>query len=140
MNKTMIAPYLNFNGNAREAMTFYKECFGGELNIMDFDEASGMPAGTKGVMHANLVSEGITIMASDIPPGTPAIIFGTSVSLSVNCISREQVQKFFGAISNGGHVMMPLEDTFWGAYFGMATDKFGIHWMFNYDDPAKVQK
>ncbi|HEY1040114.1 MAG TPA: VOC family protein [Bacteroidia bacterium] len=134
MNTTAIAPYLNFNGNAREAMTFYKECLGGELTIMDFDN------GTPGVMHANLYSGDIVIFASDCPPGTPAITFGTSVSLSINCMSREQVDKFFNALSKGGNIIMPLEDTFWGAYFGMLTDKFGIHWMFNYDDPAKAQK
>ncbi len=140
MNTTAIAPYLNFNGNCREAMNFYKECLGGELVIMDFDQASGMPAGTAGVMHANLVSDGIVIMASDCPPNATAITFGTSVSLSINCASREQVDKFFNALGKGGTAIMPLEDTFWGAYFGMLTDKFGIHWMFNYDDPAKAQK
>lgn len=140
MNTTAIAPYLNFNGNCREAMNFYKDCLGGHLEIMGFDNGPmEVPEGAKdGVMHAILQNEGIMIMASDTMPGNP-ITFGTSVSLSVNCASREQVEKFFNGLSAGGKVVMPLEDTFWGAYFGMITDKFGINWMFNYDDPSQTK-
>lgn len=129
-----VYPYLYFNGNCRAAMTFYNECLGGELNVMGF-EGSGMEApNPDAVMHATLVREGLIIMASDGEPATP-ITFGTSVHLSINCESREQVDEFYNKLIVGGNTTMPLQDTFWGAYFGMLTDKFGIHWMFNYDAP-----
>lgn len=141
MNTTAVAPYLNFNGNCREAMNFYKACIGGSLEIMGFEGAPmEVPAESKdAVMHAILKSGAILIMASDTMPGH-TITFGDSVSLSINCESKAQTDAFFNALVAGGKVNMPLEETFWGAYFGMITDKFGIHWMFNYDDPAKTQK
>lgn len=133
-NQLAVYPYLNFNGNCREAMTFYNESLGGELHIMDFEGSSMDNQGFKGVMHATLQRDGLTLLASDSHPEHP-IEFGTSVHVSVNCTSREQVDDFFGKLSQGGKINMPLQDTFWGAYFGMFTDKFGIHWMFNYDTP-----
>lgn len=135
-NQTALNPYLTFAGNAREAMTFYKECLGGELEIMPFEGAPmELPAGSENlVMHATLVRPGIVLMASDTMPGQ-SYISGTNVSLSINCESRSQADAFFGKLGTGGTITMPMENTFWGAYFGMITDKFGIHWMFNYDEP-----
>jgi PhnB protein len=85
------------------------------------------------VMHSILTLENITIMASDTMPGQ-TITFGNSVSLSINCTSREQADRFFNNLKANGSILMPLQDTFWGAYFGMITDQFGINWLFNYDE------
>lgn len=137
MNTTAVYPYLAFNGNCREAMTFYKDCLSGELNMMDF-AGSGMesPENKDMVMHATLMRDGILIMASDGDAQHP-VTFGNSVSLSINCDSKAQADEFFNKLAVGGQITMPLQDTFWGAYFGMLTDKFGIHWMFNYDAPKE---
>ena len=133
--QTSVIPYLNFNGNCREAMTFYKEALNANLEIMDMgDSPMEVPETSKDhVMHSILTLENITIMASDTMPGQP-ITFGNSVSLSINCTSREQADRFFNNLKLNGNILMPLQDTFWGAYFGMITDRFGINWLFNYDE------
>lgn len=82
-------------------------------------------------------------MGSDVIGGNCAggkFVKGNNIQLSVNAGSREEAEKLFNGLSAGGEVTMPLQDTFWGAYFGMWTDKFGISWMVNYDDPAKQQQ
>ena len=137
-NQTAVYPYLAFNGNCREAMTFYKDCIGGELEIMDFASApmDTPPEAKNNVMHSRLTKGELTIMASDSMPGQ-TVTNGSSVALSVNCASKEEVDTFFNNLSKDGNVTMPAGDTFWGAYFGMLTDKFGIHWMFNYDRPQQ---
>lgn len=90
------------------------------------------------VMHVSLpLSEECVLMGSDTMQ-QPAVQ-GTNVAMSLNVQSRQEADEVFGKLSAGGQVTMPLQDTFWGAYFGMWTDKFGIHRMLNYEDPAKVQ-
>jgi PhnB protein len=84
------------------------------------------------VLHARLSKGTQVIMASDCPPGTP-LTEGNNVSISVNCDSREEVDKFFTSLSEKGKVVLPTQDMFWGAYFGMLTDQFGINWMFNFE-------
>lgn len=89
-------------------------------------------------MHVSLpISRETMLMGSDVG-GEWSSNFKerNNFSLSLNANSREEAEKLFNALSEGGMVKMPLEDTFWGAYFGMWTDKFGINWMVNYDDPA----
>lgn len=136
MNSLRVGPYLTFEGNCREAMTFYHSCLGGKLDIMPFEGAPmELPPGSeKLVMHANIMEGDFVLMASDTMPGQP-VVKGNNVSLSLNCTSKEQMDKLFKSLSAGGQVTMPCEDTFWGAYFGMFTDKFGMHWMLNYDTP-----
>lgn len=135
-----LTPYLTFNGNARTAMEFYKECLGGDMFMQTFGESpmgADMPEGDKDlVMHASLTNGALVIMASDCRPGEPAAI-GNNVSLSVTGTSKDQLTDVFNKISADGHVTMPLQDTFWGAYFGMCADKFGINWMFNFDYDQK---
>ncbi len=130
-----IIAYLNFPGTCREAMTFYQQCLGGELNIMDFEQmpnADQLPEAARGnVMHANLVNGPLTLMASD--NFMDAVTNGDSVSLSLDCDSVAEADQFFTALSEGGMVKMPLADQFWGAKFGMLVDKFGINWMVNHD-------
>ena len=128
-----LTPYLAFNGNCREAMEFYKTVFGGELNVQTFGEApvNAAEKDKARVMHAQLSSGNFMLMASDGMPDRP-VTFGDSVSLSVHTQSKDETDTLFKKLSEGGTVTMPLENTFWGAYFGMLIDKFGIHWLFNF--------
>lgn len=139
MSAFQIIPYLAFDGTCRDAITFYQQCLGGELMIQSFaDSPAGEqmpPEARQGVMHATLKSEEFTLMASD--SGMQKITKGNMVSLSVNCTSPEQIQRLFSQLSAGGTITMPLEDTFWGATFGMFTDRFGIDWLLNYDKPEQ---
>ncbi|MCX6259107.1 MAG: VOC family protein [Bacteroidia bacterium] len=123
-------PYLSFNGNCREAMTFYKECTGGELILNPYDDSPmAVPDEEKDkIMHSSLVIDGLTLMAADSLQGQP-VTNGNNISLSISCISKEQANEIYNKLSEGGLAIMPMETTFWGAYFGMLTDKFGINWM-----------
>jgi PhnB protein len=138
-----LTPYLSFNGNCREAMAFYKECLGGDLNITavgDTPAAEHMPAdaGQK-IMHAALTrgeSQDVVLMASDwIGGGTFAQ--GNSISLSLHCTSDEEIKTLFAGLSAGGNVTQPLADQFWGATYGSLVDKFGVAWMLNYPKPPR---
>lgn len=136
---TQINTYLTFDGNAREAMTFYKNCLGADLDVRTFEggECPGIPEEAKSrVMHARLTIGDAILMASDTMPGMP-FQPGNNFSISLNCDSLEEVERLFNAFGENGQVTMPLQDTFWGARFGMLKDQFGIHWMFNYQLPAQ---
>jgi PhnB protein len=142
MSQSQLVPYLTFGGNCREAMTFYQQCLGGELQLHPFAEApmvEQMPAELRqGIMHASLTTDSLVLMASDsnqLQPITP----GDAITLSLNCNSREEIQERFSRLSAGGRVTMPLEDTFWNATFGMFTDKFGLPWMLNFDHAPAEQ-
>lgn len=140
--------YLTFNGNCEAAFNFYKSVFGGEFPYigrfgeMPSEDGKQIPEEEKNkIMHVSLpISEETMLMGSDTG-GEWSSNFkeGNNFSLSLNANSRDEAEKLFNALSEGGQVTMPLADTFWGAYFGMWTDKFGINWMVNYDDPAKMQ-
>jgi PhnB protein len=131
-----IATYLNFNGNCRDAMKFYERCLGGELHMMPFSEVPGNypPEAKDRIMHARLTNGPAVLMASDTMPGMP-FQQGTNFAIAVQCQRQEEIEKLFNAISEKGKVTMPLQDTFWGARFGMLTDQFGINWMFNFEKP-----
>lgn len=140
--------YLTFNGNCKEAFDFYKSVFGGEFpyagTFGEMPPQEGMPVSEEDkdkIMHISLpISQETMLMGSDAGGGwADKLTEGNNFSLSLNTNSKEEADKLFNALSAGGTVTMPLEDTFWGAYFGMWTDKFGINWMVNYDDPAKQQ-
>jgi PhnB protein len=133
-----LTPYLFFAGNAREAMEFYKECFGGKLEVMTYADApeDACPGGTKPtdetrdkVMHACLTTGDLILMASDNPVGAPVV--GDNISISIQPKDIPETERLFNALSEGGEVTMPLADTFWGAHFGMLKDKYGFHWMLN---------
>ncbi|MBO2009480.1 VOC family protein [Hymenobacter negativus] len=130
-----LVPYLNFPGNAREAMTFYQECLGGELSIMPFTgtpAAEQVPDAAKdSVMHAILQTGDLLLMASDDP--FQPVQDGTGTHLSLNCQSEEEIEQLFARLGEGGNVTMPLAYQFWGAKFGMLTDRYGKSWMFNFD-------
>lgn len=131
----MLHPYLAFDGNCREAMTFYHGIFGGDIYFMTFGEApmEGMAEENKDrIMHASLTSGNLVLMASDSMPGmSPEIVNGTAVSLSIASKDLAESKEIFQNLSDGGTVTMPFEPAFWGATFGMLTDKFGMHWMVN---------
>jgi len=138
-----INPYLNFNGNTEDAFNFYKSVFGGNfITLMRFKD---MPEGTPGqpaqgdkIMHVALPISGDNIlMGSDTPDSFPPVNTGTNFSISINADSEKEAEKIFSGLSAGGKVKMPLAKTFWGAYFGMLDDKFGIQWMVNYDYTTK---
>jgi PhnB protein len=129
-------PYLTFEGNCREAMTFYRDCFGGELKIMTVGEspaAAGMPKESHGdVMHARLESGPIVLMASDRLSPEKAVM-GNCDALLVDCASGEEIESLFGKLSRGGVVNSALKKEFWGATYGDITDRFSFRWMLNYE-------
>jgi PhnB protein len=135
-----INPYLVFNGNCEAAFDFYKSVFGGEFNMISkFKEMPPMDGiemtaelGEK-VMHVAYNIGSSILMGSDANPMQGNVSFGQNISLSINTESKEDADKFFNGLSADGQVTMPINDTFWGAYFGMFTDKFGIIWMVNFD-------
>ncbi len=133
---TQINSYLTFNGNCRQAMTFYKNCLGGELCFETVGEsplACKMPAQMKDcILHATLTNGALIIMASDMV-GEKGLIKGTAVSLMLNCSSEDEIIKFYEKLANGGVPAQPLEITFWGAVFGDLTDKFGNQWLLHFD-------
>ncbi|MDX2049245.1 MAG: VOC family protein [Chitinophagaceae bacterium] len=135
--------YLTFNGNCEEAFNFYKSVFGGEFPYIGrFSEMPPQPGQppmpaemAKGIMHVSLpISKETMIMGSDTG-GEWAADYkqGNNFSISINAGSKEEADKLFDGLSAGGAVTMPMNNTFWGAYFGMFTDKFGINWMVNFD-------
>ena len=133
-----LTTYLTFDGNCRDAMEFYKKCLDAQLYLMPFSEAPGeVPERAKNrIIHAKLTKGAAVLMASDTMPGMP-FQQGNNFSVSVSCESLQEIERLFTAIGVNGKVTMQLQDTFWGARFGMLTDQFGIHWMFNFEHPEK---
>jgi PhnB protein len=133
---THINSYLTFNGNCREAMTFYQNCLSGELYFQTIGESplsEQMPQRMKDcILHSTLTTEGFLLMGSDMTP-EKGLIKGNAVSLMLNCSSEIEINTLFKALSDGGMVKHPLETTFWGALFGDLTDKFGNNWLLNFD-------
>ena len=133
-----VITYLNFDGDCREAMSFYANCLGAELQLMPFSQAPGeCPSGTKDrIMHARLTKGTVILMASDTQPGMP-FQQGNNFSVSIQCESLQEIESLFAAISEKGKITVPLQDMFWGARFGMLVDQFGIQWMFNFEHPKQ---
>ncbi len=133
-----INTYLNFNGNTEEVFNFYKAAFGGDFAVvMRFGDTPGceeMPATDKNkIMHIALPIGGNMLMGTDVPETMEQVKNGTSMSISVNTDSEQQTRDLFAKLSEGGKIQMPLDNMFWGALYGMFTDKFGIQWMLNYE-------
>lgn len=139
---TTINPYLIFNGNCEAAFLFYQSVFGGEFPYigkfkdMPMEDGSEInPADADRVMHVSLpISGGSILMGSDSTSQSGDVVIGSNVSMSINTGSKAEADKLFNGLSAGGTVIMAMEKTFWGAYFGMFVDKFGIHWMVNFDE------
>jgi PhnB protein len=140
MNKVNV--YLNFNGNCEEAFNFYKSVFGGEFpyigRFKDMPPQEGMPPipveMEDRIMHVSLpISEETCIMGSDTGgEWAPNFIQGNNFSISVNTDSKEEADRLFNGLSENGKIIMPLNNTFWGDYFGMFSDQFGINWMISF--------
>ena len=131
---------MNFNGSTEVAFNFYKSVFGGEfaalIRFKDTPEAGKITENEKDkIMHITLpIGVGNTLMASDVLESMGhTLTSGNNFYLSISADSEADADKIFKGLSAGGKVTMPLEKTFWGSYFGMLTDKFGIRWMVSYD-------
>ena len=132
-------PYITFNGTAEEALNFYKEALGGEIKELGRFGDSPMEVSEdqkQKIMHARLVFGDNLIMVSDGMQGQPTMQKG-NIQLSIDMDDEQKMEEVFSKLSEGGTVTMPLQDTFWGAKFGMLEDKFGIGWMFNHDKEKK---
>ena len=138
-----VVTFLNFDGNCREAMEFYKKCFDAELFLLPYSEAPGdlpwVTEETKGkIMHSTLTKGSLTIlMGADTISGRP-FQQGNSFSVTIHCESVGEIDALFAALGEGGNVTMPLQETFWADRFGMLTDRFGIRWMLNLGKPAQA--
>ena len=137
---TKVNAYITFNGNCEEAFIFYKSVFGGEFqyvgrykDIPPNDKQNFSPESDQKIMHISLLISKETILMgcdnADIS-GEKTII-GNNISLSIDIADREEADRIFAKLSEGAQIKMPLSETFWGAYFGALTDRFGINWLIN---------
>jgi PhnB protein len=139
-----INPHINFNGNAEEAFTFYKSVFGGEFTkILRFKDLSGpeFPVAeneANKIMHIALSIGKNILMGNDVPEIMGRVNENENRSkISVRTESKEEAEKLFNGLSEGGEIEMPVADSPWGTYFGMFRDKFGIEWMVEFDPNYK---
>ncbi|WP_264536291.1 VOC family protein [Flavobacterium sp. N1736] len=140
---TSVNPYLIFNGNCEEAFLFYKSVFGGEFPYigkfkdMPKDESGSCPEvsdkDANKIMHVSLPIGNTILMGSDSNEQSGDVKFGGNFSVSINVENKEEADRIFNGLSAGGNVFMPMDNTFWGAYFGMFKDKFDVSWMVNFD-------
>jgi PhnB protein len=138
---TTVNPYLSFNGNCEEAFNFYKEVFSSDFQYVGrYKDAppadrQNFAAGDEKIMHISLpISKETILMGCDSPETFgQAVSFGNNISLSISTDSKVSADKIFNRLCIGGQVKMPMNETFWGAYFGVVTDKFGIHWTVSAD-------
>ncbi len=139
---TTINPYLNFGDKTEKAFNFYKSVFGGEFCILqrykdmpsDMPDAKNLSEGQKErILHVSLpIGNGNVLMGSDSPESMP-VTFGNNFHISINTESKEEAKRIYDKLSAGGKIQMPIADTFWGSYFGMFVDKFGIGWMVSFE-------
>lgn len=135
----LLNPYLSFSDNAREAMEYYHSVFGGDLQIQTFAEFNRDqdPADRDKVMHAMLTTDrGLVLMASDTPAAMEYRPGNTTVSLSGD--DADELHREWDRLTDGGTIMMPLEQAPWGDTFGGCTDRFGITWFVDITEPATV--
>lgn len=133
----MLNPYLTFNGNTRAVFDFYREVFGGDFE--SYETFGNAPAEMNidaahhdKIMHVSLPIGDSVLMGSDYVPGCgPPLVEGNNFSISITPGDRAEADRLFGQLAEDGQIGMPLGETFWGAYFGMTRDKFGVNWMLN---------
>ena len=146
-------PYLTFDGNCREAFGFYRSVFGTEFRVLSTfadapDDMEVPDADRDKVMHVSLPIGSSVLMGSDRSmreaspsrspaegsnPDGPPLVVGNNFSISLAAQGREESDEIIGKLSDGGAVTMPMQETFWGSYFGTCTDRFGINWMISCD-------
>ena len=135
--KKPIQPYLHFDEKCQEAMQFYQQLFGGELEIMSIGESPAKdhfpPEIHHQILHASLNNGEFKFMASDMC-GMGELRQGNAVQLSLDCDTREEIETLFKQLSEGGQVVQKLEKQFWGSLFGMVVDKYGVRWMLSLEE------
>ena len=129
---SVLNPYISFRNNARQAMEFYKDVFGGTLTLNTFGEYGDPNApGADGIMHGQLNTDsGFTLMGADTPPGMETNP-GDNITISLSGDDEQELRGYWEKLSQGGTVSVPLEKQMWGDLFGQCTDQFGIPWMVN---------
>ncbi len=137
-----LSPYLTIPGRCEEALNFYKECLGGEIISMEtFAESKSqmkIPEEYKSkIIHSEFKAEEIYFMASDGRPGYSEEEARSNIALSINFSDEDEQEKVFNALSQGGKISMPLQNTFYSRKFGMFEDKFGIQWMLHFGSLPK---
>jgi len=134
---TTVNPYLTFRGNCEAAFNLYKSVFGGEFqfvgrykDVPESDRQNFPDDGDENIMHISLpISAETILMGCDSSEAfDQTSVYGNNITLSINTDSRANADRIFNELSTGGRIQMPMGDTFWGSYFGIFTDKFGIHW------------
>jgi PhnB protein len=128
-----VTSFIHFDGNCRQAMSFYQQCLGAELQLNPYPDTEGKPSSDSNakIMHSQLSHGGAPLlMASDGAPGASHEP-GKNFSVSIECDSLGEIERLFAAFSQNGQVTLPLGDMPWGARFGMLTDQFDIQWFFN---------
>ena len=140
---TAINPYINFNGNAEEAFTFYQSVFGGELgNITRFKDLAGSelpvsPEEADKIMRITLPIGTSVLIANDVPASMGRVSEDENRSkIAVTADSKEEDDRIFNGLSVGGSVEMPMSESPWGTYFAMFRDKYGIEWTIDFDSAA----
>lgn len=132
-----INPYLNFDGTCEEAFNFYKSVFGGEFTyfskIGEISDVSFPEEDKDLIMHVSLPLGENVLMGSDVPSNAQSQFkSGNNTYISIMPDSREEADRLFNELSVGGEVEMPMEEMFWGDYYGSFRDRFGIWWMINF--------
>jgi PhnB protein len=128
---SVLNPYISFRDNARQALEFYRDVFGGNLNVNTFGQYGDPKApGADNVMHGQLdTGNGFTLMAADTPPGMDFNEGAGNITISLSGDDEQELRGYWDKLSDGGTVTMPFEKQMWGDLFGMCTDKFGVPWM-----------
>ena len=132
----MLCPYVSYDGNCEAAFKFYEKALGAKIEMLMRNEEAppempSPPERKKKIMHGRISIDGQTLMASDAPPGRYQKPQGFSVSIQIN--NSTQAEEVFRALAESGTVVMPYQQTFFAARFGMVVDKFGTPWMVNCD-------
>ncbi|MDP4198082.1 MAG: VOC family protein [Bacteroidota bacterium] len=139
----IVNPYFNFPGKTEEAFNFYKSVFGGEFLFLqrfkDTPQAGPIsPDEANGIMHVSLKVGESTLMGTDaVESAGHKVTMGNNVNLSLETDSREEADRIFKGLSPGASNIMPLQDMFWGSYWGSLKDKYGVCWMVNYTKPKQ---
>ena len=135
--------YLSFRGNCREVLAFYQSCLGGEIELMRFGDSPAAshlpPEAHDQIMHGTLTTKNFVLMASDADGIGKPLHTGNNVSLSLHFDNDAEIDAAFARLGEGGTVVDPLKDMYWGGKFGSLTDRFGISWLFNFQRIAGEQ-
>ncbi|WP_285725502.1 VOC family protein [Psychromicrobium xiongbiense] len=138
---TRLNPYLNFDGTARDALTYYQGVFGGELTLSTFAD---IPMGTDPsedhkIMHGMLLAGPLTVMAADLPRSMPGMELSANGTLSLSGDDEPELRGYWEKLAEGGQITLPLNQAPWGDSFGQLTDQFGVSWMVNIAGSPQIE-